>query len=120
MIFATRLDAIYGLVELMQHADDRIGQVKIPMLYQYGAHDEIIPRHAAFEAARRMPPGDLSAYYATGWHLLLRDLHRDVVLKDALTFIRNPGASLPSGAPPMRARRVGGSTAHRLSAELVG
>ena len=111
MIFDTRVDAIYGLVELMQAAQDQIGQVKPPVLYQYGAHDDIIPAHAAFDAARRMKSTDHSAYYGTGWHLLLRDLRRRRILEDALAFIRDPRTPPPSGAPPIpfhRSPRVAG------------
>ena len=107
MIFATRIDTLYGLVELMQHAQDEVGEIRIPVLYQYGAHDEIIPKHAAFRAAERLNPSERSAYYAHGWHLLLRDLERRQVLDDVVAFIRDPSAPLPSGAPPIpvKARR---------------
>jgi esterase/lipase len=106
MIFATRIDTVYGLVELMQHAQDEVGETKVPTLYQYGAHDDIIPKHAAFRAARHLKPGDRSAYYATGYHLLLRDLHRRVVLDDVLAFVRDPAAPPPSGAPPIPRRET--------------
>ncbi len=75
-------------------------------LYQYGAHDDIIPKHAAFRAARHLKPGDRSAYYASGYHLLLRDLHRQIVLDDVLAFVRDPGGPLPSGAPPIPRREA--------------
>ncbi len=101
MIFATRVDAVYGLVRLMQQAQLRIGEVRAPTLFQYGAHDEIIPKSAAFRAARRLNANERSAYYSNGWHLLLRDLHRRLVLDDALGFIRDPAAPLPSGGPPI-------------------
>jgi acylglycerol lipase len=101
MIFATRIDTIYGLVGLMQHAADEIGALHLPTLYQYGAHDEIIPKAASVRAARHLPRGDRTAYYKRGWHLLLRDTGRSLVLDDALAFIRDPRAALPSGAPPI-------------------
>ncbi len=106
MIFATRIDTVYGLVELMQHAQDRIADVAAPVLYQYGAHDQIIPEHAAFRAASRLKPGDRSAYYADGWHLLLRDLSRRRVLDDILAYVSDPVAPLPSGAPAIPTRRL--------------
>ena len=107
MIFATRVDTLYGLVELMQHAQDEVGGTRVPTFYQYGAHDDIIPKHAAFRAAARLKPGDRSAYYATGYHLLLRDLHRRLVLDDVLAFVRDPSAPPPSGAPPIPRRETG-------------
>jgi alpha-beta hydrolase superfamily lysophospholipase len=99
LIFSTRIDAIYGLVGLMQDAQDDIGRLSVPTLYQYGAHDQIIPRVAAEHAAAKLGPSGRSAWYADGWHILNRDLHRDRVLEDALGFLRDPTAPLPSGAP---------------------
>ena len=101
LIFDTRTDAIYGLVGLMQDAQDEIGRVKAPLLYQYGAHDQIIPEAAARHAAQKLGPNGRSAFYANDFHLLNRDLGRQRVLDDALAFIRDPGATLPSGAPHM-------------------
>ncbi len=108
MIFRTRADTIYGLVSLMQQARDDLGQVRAPVLYQYGAHDQIIPKDAAFYAARHLKPTDHSAYYANGYHLLTRDLGRRPVLDDIIAFIRNPSAPTPSGAPPIPRTLVGG------------
>jgi len=101
MIFRTRTDAAYGLVNLMQDASQAIGKVRVPTLYAYGAHDNLIPKRAAFHAAARLGPNGRTAYYADGWHLLNRDLHGDRVLGDIVSFIRDPKAPLPSGAPPM-------------------
>ena len=101
MIFDTRVDAIYGLVGLMQDAQDRIGLVKTPMLYQYGAHDQIIPASAAHHAVRKLPPSGRSAFYPDDWHLLNRDLGRERVLGDALAFLRDPSGAFPSGAHPV-------------------
>jgi alpha-beta hydrolase superfamily lysophospholipase len=101
MIFRTRTDAAYGLVNLMQGASQAIGKVRVPTLYAYGAHDNLIPKRAAFHAAARLGPNGRTAYYADGWHLLNRDLHGDRVLGDVVSFIRDPTAPLPSGAPPM-------------------
>ncbi len=99
MIFDTRIDTIYGLVSLMQHAREDVGRVSAPVLFLYGAKDQIIPKPAAFYAARRLKPTDRSAYYANGYHLLTRDLERQVVWGDIESFIRDPRAPLPSGAP---------------------
>lgn len=101
LIFSTRIDAIYGLVGLMQDAQDAIGRVRVPTLYAYGANDQIIPRAAAEHAAARLGAGGRTAFYADGWHILNRDLHRERVLDDTLAFLRDPGAALPSGAPPI-------------------
>jgi alpha-beta hydrolase superfamily lysophospholipase len=99
MIFETRIDAIYGLVGLMQDAQDEIGRVKTPLLYQYGAHDQIIPPGAAHHAVQKLGSNARTAFYVDDWHLLNRDLGRERVLADALAFIRDPAAPFPSGAP---------------------
>jgi alpha-beta hydrolase superfamily lysophospholipase len=101
MIFRTRADTIYGLVSLMQQARQDLSRVRIPVLFQYGAHDQIIPKDAALYAARFLKPTDRSAYYAHGYHLLTRDLGRRQVLDDLIAFIRDPSAPAPSGAPPI-------------------
>jgi alpha-beta hydrolase superfamily lysophospholipase len=101
MIWGTRVDALYGLVAAMQNAWRETGALRVPTLYAYGAHDQIIPKRAAFEAAARLPAGDRTAYYANGWHLLLRDHQAARVWGDVAAFIRDPSAPLPSGAPPI-------------------
>src|SRR6185437_2333867 len=47
MIWGARSDTLYGLVTTMDKAADDIGKAKLPTLYLYGAHDQIIPRKAA-------------------------------------------------------------------------
>jgi acylglycerol lipase len=101
MIWGARTDALYGLVRLMERAWASIGRVQVPALYLYGANDEIIPPEPSFEAAAKLKPTDRTAYYPNGWHLLNRDLQREAVFEDAASFIRDPTASLPSGAPAM-------------------
>ncbi len=101
MIFDTRVDAIYGLVQLMQAADEGLPRVRAPVLYLYGARDQIIPRSAALHAARGLKPTDRSAFYPEGWHLLTRDLQGPKVWADVLAFLRDPAAPLPSGTGPL-------------------
>ena len=107
MIFATRADATYGLVGLMQEARQAMARVRAPerTVYLYGAHDDLIPKPAAFFAAAELArAGGRTAYYDTGYHLLTRDLRRTRVLDDVLALMRDPAAPLPSGAPPVPAR----------------
>jgi acylglycerol lipase len=96
---ADRVDTLYRVVDSMQRASDELGQIRLPVAYLMGAHDQIIPRRTMTLAARRLKPSDRSALYAKGWHLLLVDQQRDVVFDDVESFIRDPGAPLPSGAP---------------------
>jgi alpha-beta hydrolase superfamily lysophospholipase len=99
MVWGARSDALYGLVTTMQRAQDEIGRPRAPTLYLYGAHDEIIPRDAALKAVRALPPTARTAWYADGYHLLMRDEDGPKVWRDVLAFIRDPAAPLPSGAP---------------------
>ncbi len=101
MIWGARSDAIYGLVRLMDRGAESVGRTAIPSLYLYGSNDDIIPKSAAFQAARRLRPTDRSAYYESGYHLLTRDLQGPVVWADILAYLRDPEAPLPSGAPPI-------------------
>lgn len=101
MIWRTRIDAIYGLVRLMEAASDRAGALQGDIAFLYGAHDQIIPRASAIRAAQRLPPTARTALYANGWHMLLRDRQAEVVYEDILTFLRDPDAPFPSQAPPL-------------------
>ena len=101
MIWSTRIDALYGLVSLMETASERAGNLDGDVLFLYGAHDQIIPRNSAIAAARRLPASARTAAYENGWHWLLRDLQREVVYADILAFIDDPDAPLPSQAPPL-------------------
>jgi acylglycerol lipase len=101
MIWGARSDTIYGLVTLMGRGSEAVGQSNVPTAYFYGARDEIIPKSAAVRAASQLRPGQRSAYYARGWHLLTRDHQGPVVWKDILAFIRDPTAPFPSDPPPI-------------------
>ena len=101
MIWGSRFDTLYGLVALMEDAWKAIDRVRIPTVYMYGAHDQIIPPPAAISAAARLRPPGRTLYYDRGWHLLLRDLSAETVWRDAEAFIRDPASPAPSGAPPI-------------------
>lgn len=94
-----RVDAIYGVVDLMDAAYDAAAQVKVPVLLLYGEKDQIIPRPPIEAVARRLPEGlRRVAVYERGWHLLYRDLQADVVHRDVAVWVANRAAPLPSGA----------------------
>lgn len=107
MIWGARSDALYGLVNTMQHGWNDVGRVRAPTLYLLGEHDEIIPEKPALQAARRLAAGDRTAYYAQGWHLLLRDKQAHNVYDDIAAFVRDPASPLPSGAPPIPGAAAG-------------
>jgi alpha-beta hydrolase superfamily lysophospholipase len=101
MIFATRFDTLYGLVQLMEDASRGLGRVRAPTAYLYGATDQIIPREATLRALASAPAGMRTAYYPAGRHLLNRDFQAGAVYADVEAFLRSPGAAWPSGAGPV-------------------
>ena len=101
MLWGARTDALYGLVSTMEHAQRDIGRIAVPTVYLAGAHDQVIPKAAHRRAARKLKPSDRSAYYAKGYHLLLVDRQAALVYRDVESFLRDPAAPLPSGAPPI-------------------
>jgi acylglycerol lipase len=98
-IWGARVDALYGLVDLMQNASRDVGQVRVPTLYLAGAHDQIIPKTPTIRAAHRLQRSARSALYANGWHLLMVDREGKTVWRDIEAFVRDPRAPLPSGSP---------------------
>ena len=102
-ILATRFDTLSGLVDLMETASRRLGDIRAPTMLMYGAHDQIVEKGPMRLALRRagQPTNLRTAWYEDGWHLLNRDLQAEVVYADVLAYLRDPNAPLPSGAPPV-------------------
>lgn len=100
-IKATRVDAIHGLVDLMDEAA-LARPMHVPMLLLYGVKDEVIPKKPVerFIETLRVTPGVNMrvAVYPQGWHMLLRDLQAEVVWRDVAAWIADSHARLPSGA----------------------
>jgi alpha-beta hydrolase superfamily lysophospholipase len=97
-IHGTRVDAIKGLVDLMDRALAAAPQFSAPALVLYGGHDELVPARATAATWRALPDGPVRGFYPNGYHLLLRDKDRGVPIGDILSWIANPGQTLPSGA----------------------
>ncbi len=98
VIKQTRVDAMYGIVGLMDDAYRNIEQVKKPVLVLYGANDEVIPADAVTGAIGRITAPYTVAYYPKGYHMLLRDLQGEVVLGDIVSWIEDRYKPLPSGS----------------------
>ena len=118
MIWGARSDTLYGLVSMMDRAAEAVGEARVPTLYLHGARDQIIPANAARHAAARLKPSDRSAEYARGYHLLMRDKQGPAVWADIASFIRDPKASMPSGAPPIPGSPAQGPQQVRAAAGL--
>lgn len=98
----TRIDAIYGLVQVMDRGLAAAGRVHLPTLVLYGQNDEIVPKPPVATAVSRLNHPPRVALYPEGWHMLFRDRQGAVVWQDVLEWILNPDRPLPSGAEAMR------------------
>lgn len=97
VIKGTRVDAMHGLVDLMDEAMKRVEKLRCPTLIQYGKHDQVIPKEPIFTMLDRTPPTTRRAFYEQGYHMLLRDLHREKPLLDIVAWIADHNKPLPYG-----------------------
>ncbi len=102
VIKETRVDTLKGLVDLMDLALAAAPRVSLPMLLLYGERDEIVPKEPTRLWVAHLPEGAHGprriAWYAEGYHMLLRDLEAPVVIRDVASWIADSRAPLPSGA----------------------
>lgn len=102
VIKETRVDAIYGVVDLMDAALEAAPGLAGRLLVLYGENDEIVPRRPIRAMLDRLPPAPPAvrrvAVYPEGYHMLTRDLQAEVVIEDIAQWIAEPEAALPSGA----------------------
>lgn len=98
MIFATRLDAVYGLVNMMERAFKSARKAPPQTLVLYGSKDQIIPRPSVERTVARLPDTVQSVEYPQGYHMLTRDLQAQRVWADIAAFIEDPTAAVPSRA----------------------
>jgi len=107
VIKGARVDAMYGLVDLMDRTIEAAPRLNAPLLVMYGAHDAVIPADPVRSFASALPPEAASrqrlAYYPNGYHMLLRDLEGKTVADDVASWVLNRAAPLPS-----RADAIGG------------
>jgi len=97
----TRVDAAYGLVNLMDAALDAAPALRGDVLILLGQNEDIIPGFAMTAFRQRLPMQECGiriAQYDSGFHMLLRDLNADRVLGDITAWLDNPETALPSGS----------------------
>jgi alpha-beta hydrolase superfamily lysophospholipase len=83
-IAKTRLDAVYGVVNLMDHVQEIAADNNKPAYIFYGLKDEVISIDAmCLLLGKLSSPFDVT-FYSEGYHLLLRDLNRRQVWLDVL------------------------------------
>jgi len=98
VIKETRIDAIHGLVNLMDTALEAAPALRSPLLVLYGARDEIIPKEPTAAMLCELVAPRRVAVYENGYHMLLRDLQAEVVHGDVAAWIDDPARPLPSAA----------------------
>lgn len=100
VIKRTRVDAIRGLVDLMDRGMQASGEISSPTLVLIGAHDQVVPKKPQWAAVANLPDPahQRAAYYKSGYHMLLRDLEGKTVWGDIAAWMENPGSGLPSAA----------------------
>lgn len=115
VIKATRVDALWGVTNLMDRAVDWPDQdqyrdrQQLPTLILYGERDSIIPPRAfcRFIDAVSLDDNTRLVLYAKGWHMLPRDLQGARVRADIAAWVQEPSA------PPSFTEMIGAS-AERL------
>jgi acylglycerol lipase len=109
VIKATRVEALYGLSNLMDTAFNDASLLHGNILVLYGEKDEIIPKKPTYAFLKKFLAMDVTektvAFYQQGYHMLLRDLQAPTALKDIVAWIDNSLEKLPSGAD-IRAQNV--------------
>lgn len=82
VIKASRVDSVYGLTRLMDHAYNHKEIVlNYPTLLLYGEKDEVVPAIPILHLAHLLPENQ-THIYANGYHMLLRDRQRQNVYDD--------------------------------------
>jgi alpha-beta hydrolase superfamily lysophospholipase len=89
----TRADAVWGLVNLMDEGRNAPGQLSSapPILLLYGKQDQVIPAPPTEAVIAALGAKAEVHRYDHGYHMLLRDLDRQTVWQDVVTWIGNGG-----------------------------
>ena len=102
-LHSTRFDTLRGLVDLMDLALASGPRFTAPGLFLYGGRDELVPKEATAATWRGLPAvwaerGGRTSFYPDGYHLLFRDIGRATPIADAIAWIADRSAPLPSRA----------------------
>lgn len=102
IIKETRVDAIYGLTNLMDAALAAADKLEADTLLLYGEKDQIVPRAPTQQFVQgllhKQQGKHTIAYYENGYHMLLRDLQAPVIWQDIAHWVLGDKVALPSGA----------------------
>ena len=100
LIRNTRVDAIAGLVDLMDAAVAAAPSFRAPALLLYGGRDRLVPPAPTRAMLAALPERGRQrvGFYANGYHMLLRDTQGERVARDITAWVTDRAAPLPSGA----------------------
>lgn len=98
IIKRTRVDALWGLVNLMDSARAAAPSLHHESLILYGAKEDILPPEAWRTMIETLPSdGNWKLrLYSSGFHMLLRDLNAAAVIEDVGRYVLDPTALYPS------------------------
>ncbi len=109
VIKATRIDALWGVTNLMDRAAAGAGPWRLPILMLYGKNDGIVPKAAICSWLRTFDRanGLGVVIYENGWHMLTRDLQGRRVMADIAAWIEGSRSPAPrdgseSGSSPVQ------------------
>lgn len=100
VIKGTRVDALWGVTNIMDLGMEASIRMPGPTLLLYGVRDEIIPKKAFCTMLDRMAEGTAGVrivLYNEGWHMLTRDRQGERVLADIASWLKDRSAPMPSG-----------------------
>lgn len=107
IIKETRVDAIRGLVRLMDEGLEAAAKLTGPALILYGDADDVVPKKPTCQMIRSLPAAPDGAWrivlYPEGHHMLTRDLAGREPIDDIVAFMANPARPVPSAAEIDRA-----------------
>ncbi|MEQ1866030.1 MAG: lysophospholipase [Micropepsaceae bacterium] len=93
VIKRTRIDAVHGLVDLMEAAWRSAPKIHLPAHVLYANGDEVVPARPIREAASAMPGTVRTTCFDDGFHMLLRDLKAERTWNAIEDFTRAPDAA---------------------------
>lgn len=97
-LHGARIDAIAGMVRLMDEAGRAGPSVTLPVTVLNGDLDQVIVPEVQKAFLADMPAATCKEIrYPAGWHLLLRDLQREVVFEDVLAVLEGEKPGRPCG-----------------------
>jgi alpha-beta hydrolase superfamily lysophospholipase len=97
VIKRTRIDAVHGLVDLMEEAWQRAPDVKLPTLIVYAGDDQVVPTKPIEDLTQRMSTVR-SVCYLDGFHMLLRDVKGARAWQEILDYVTSPADRAPGVA----------------------